>query len=174
LISGKFNDLEPEQLAAAASALITETPRSDAWTNFKPSAAVLDALRPSEDLFGFLFCLKHPQANLALWEAMTVGDCLQRLNLWDLRRKLIKAQNSRAIAIPLLLEVDFIGLVEQWALGMDWENLAKQTSLDEGDLVRLFRRTVDILWQIPQIPHLSPRLKRNARIAVKQMKRFPL
>ena len=105
---------------------------------------------------------------------MTVAYHLQRINLWDLRRKLIKAQNSRTIAIPLWLEVDFMGLVEQWALGMDWENLAKQTSLDEGDLVRLFRRTVDLLWQIPQVPHLSPRLKRNARIAVTMMKRFPL
>lgn len=174
LISGKFNDLEPEQLAAAASALITETPRSDAWSDFKPSPVVLAALRPSNDLFGLLFCLKHPQPPLALWQAMTVADHLQRLNLWDLRRKLIKAQNQRAIAIPLWLEVDFMGLVEQWALGMEWENLCRQTSLDEGDLVRLFRRTVDLLWQIPQVPHLSPRLKRNARIAVQQMKRFPL
>ena len=48
LISGKFNDLEPEQLAAAASALITETPRSDAWTHFAPSPAVRPPYAPAK------------------------------------------------------------------------------------------------------------------------------
>jgi superfamily II RNA helicase len=174
LISGKFNDLSPEQLAAAVSALITETPRSDAWTHIDPPAAVLDCLRPVQDFCLLQIGLKFPQAPPAFWQALVIADDLNQVNLWDLRRKLIKSQNAKAIAIPLCLEVDYIGLVEQWALGMDWENLCQQTSLDEGDLVRLFRRTVDLLWQIPQVPHLSPRLKRNARLAVTQMKRFPL
>ncbi len=38
----------------------------------------------------------------------------------------------------------------------------------------LLRRTVDVLWQIPQIPRVSPVLKDNARLAVTAMKRFPL
>ncbi|MFN9176200.1 MAG: hypothetical protein ACK58N_17290 [Synechocystis sp.] len=173
-ISGKFNDLRPEQLAAAVSALITETPRSDAWAHIHPSPEVLAALRPAQDLSGFIAGLKFSQAPPEFWQALIIADELNQVNLWDLRRKLIKSQNAKAIAIPLWLEVDFMGLVEQWALGMDWENLCQQTSLDEGDLVRLFRRTVDLLWQIPQVPHLSPRLKRNARLAVTQMKRFPL
>lgn len=173
-ISGKFNDLRPEQLAAAVSALITETPRSDAWAHIHPSPEVLAALRPAQDLSGFIAGLKFSQAPPEFWQALVIADELNQVNLWDLRRKLIKSQNAKAIAIPLWLEVDFMGLVEQWALGMDWENLCQQTSLDEGDLVRLFRRTVDLLWQIPQVPHLSPRLKRNARLAVTQMKRFPL
>ncbi|MEY2984905.1 MAG: antiviral protein [Cyanobacteriota bacterium] len=174
LISGKFNDLSPEQLAAAVSALITETPRSDTWTHLQPSPQVLAALRPSQDLALWQMMLKVPSLPQAVWQALVIADELNRVNLWDLRRKLIKSQNAKAIAIPLWLEVDLMGLVEQWATGMDWETLCQQTSLDEGDLVRLFRRTVDLLWQIPQVPHLSPRLKRNARLAVSQMKRFPL
>ncbi|MEB3160386.1 MAG: helicase-related protein, partial [Synechocystis sp.] len=188
LISGKFNDLSPEQLAAAVSALITETPRSDAWTHLDPPAALLASLRPVQDLTLLRIGLKFPQAPPAFWQALVIIDELNQVNLWDLRRKQIQYQNRPFkddqekdkdlddihIDIPLLLEVDFMGLVEQWALGMEWETLCQQTSLDEGDLVRLFRRTVDLLWQIPQIPHLSPRLKRNARLAVSQMKRFPL
>ncbi|MGA1622051.1 MAG: helicase-related protein, partial [Synechocystis sp.] len=174
LISGKFNDLQPEQLAAAVSALITETPRSDTLTHIHPSPEVLAALRPAQDFTLLRLGLKLPSVPPEFWQALVIADELNRVNLWDLRRKLIKSQNAKAIAIPLWLEVDLMGLVEQWAAGMDWENLCQQTSLDEGDLVRLFRRTVDLLWQIPQVPHLSPRLKRNARLAVSQMKRFPL
>jgi superfamily II RNA helicase len=65
-------------------------------------------------------------------------------------------------------------LVEQWALGLTWDELCRQTSLDEGDLVRLLRRTIDLLWQVPQVPHISETLKRNAKQAVAMMKRFPI
>jgi superfamily II RNA helicase len=48
------------------------------------------------------------------------------------------------------------------------------TSLDEGDLVRLLRRTIDILWQIPQITMLSLQLRENAQETLPMLKRFPL
>jgi len=48
------------------------------------------------------------------------------------------------------------------------------TSLDEGDIVRLLRRTIDILWQIPQIPRVSPYLRENANRAIALLKRFPI
>ncbi|NBD31587.1 MAG: hypothetical protein GVY17_01085, partial [Cyanobacteria bacterium] len=47
-------------------------------------------------------------------------------------------------------------------------------SLDEGDLVRILRRTRDFLSQIPHVPHLANSLRTNARLAVEQMERFPV
>ena len=44
MLSGELDDLDTHQLAAACSALVTETPRPDSWTNYKPSAEVLEAL----------------------------------------------------------------------------------------------------------------------------------
>jgi superfamily II RNA helicase len=36
------------------------------------------------------------------------------------------------------------------------------------------RRTIDLLWQVPQVPHISETLKGNAKQAVTMMKRFPI
>ena len=70
--------------------------------------------------------------------------------------------------------MDLLGLIEQWALGATWDELCSNTSLDEGDLVRILRRTIDLLWQIPQAPRVANGLKENARKAVSLMKRFPI
>jgi superfamily II RNA helicase len=78
------------------------------------------------------------------------------------------------LAIPVWLESKFIGLVEQWTLGQEWNKVCENTSLDEGDLVRIFRRTVDVLWQIPQIPGIGGELRENAKKAIVAMKRFPV
>jgi superfamily II RNA helicase len=175
LMSGKFTNLAPHQLAAAMSGLITETLRPDTWSRYAPPPDVLAALRPSQDLHLLYFLLRFPAiVNLTLWELGILAYYLGRTNLWEVRRKLIQSQKRYAITIPLWLEVELLGLVEQWALGITWDELCRQTSLDEGDLVRLLRRTIDLLWQVPQVPHISETLKRNAKQAVAMMKRFPI
>ncbi|MGL4621312.1 MAG: hypothetical protein ACRCZS_19995, partial [Chroococcidiopsis sp.] len=52
--------------------------------------------------------------------------------------------------------------------------LCANTSLDEGDVVRLLRRTLDLLSQIPHVPFLSESLRRNAYRAIQLMDRFPV
>jgi superfamily II RNA helicase len=64
--------------------------------------------------------------------------------------------------------------VEQWALETEWADLASNTSMDEGDIVRMMRRTLDILSQIPYVPHASRTLKDNAVRAVQLIDRFPI
>ncbi|MGF1481232.1 MAG: DEAD/DEAH box helicase [Cyanophyceae cyanobacterium] len=150
LASGALNDLEPPHLAAALCALITETPRPDTWTDYLPSPEVLEALgvRKSEPSPG--------------------------VNLWEMRRQLNQIQNRYAVAMPVWLERHLSGVVEQWALGTEWNDLCEATSLDEGDIVRMLRRTVDLLWQVPQVPGLSSTLVNNAKAAIAAMKRFPV
>ena len=48
------------------------------------------------------------------------------------------------------------------------------TSLDEGDVVRILRRTVDLLAQVPYCEAISEQLRRNARLALKAINRFPV
>ena len=91
-----------------------------------------------------------------------------------LRRDLFKLQRRYQVALPVWLEMELIGLVEQWALGLSWQELCAHTSLDEGDIVRLLRRTVDFLSQIPHVPHLSQELKRNTERAIQLIDRFPV
>jgi superfamily II RNA helicase len=64
------------------------------------------------------------------------------------------------------MEYDLTGLVESGHVGEQWPQLCANTSLDEGDIVRVLRRTVDLLSQIPHIPHVSDSLQRNAYRAI--------
>lgn len=146
-MSGLLNHLEPHQLAAAVSAVITETLRPDTWTNYLPSPEVLSLFRESPE-YG--------------------------VSLGEMRRLLNQTQRRYQITIPVWLELELIGLVEQWALGGDWQELCENTSLDEGDLVRLLRRTIDLLWQIPQTPGIYGSLITTAKEAIIQLKRFPI
>jgi hypothetical protein len=66
------------------------------------------------------------------------------------------------------------GLVAAWARGTPWRDLIANTSLDEGDVVRVMRRTVDLLAQIPYCEAISERLRSNARKALKTINRFPV
>jgi superfamily II RNA helicase len=147
LMSGELACLSPPHLAAAVCALITETPRPDSWTNYPPPQEVLAAFQQTE------------------W---------QTNSLREIRRQLFQLQKRCDITIPVWLESKFIGLVEQWTLGLDWNELCENTNLDEGDIVRLLRRTIDILWQIPHVPGISDSLRLNAKMAIAQMKRFPI
>ena len=140
LRSGHLDELTPSYLAAAACALITETPRPDSESDFLPPMPVINALS----------------------------------ELRGTRRELFQTQRRHRVAIPLWLEPDLIGLVEQWVEGIDWNELCEATSLDEGDLVRILRRTRDFLSQIPHVPHLAGSLRTKARLAVEQMERFPV
>ena len=69
---------------------------------------------------------------------------------------------------------ELIGLVEAWARGCAWTDLISNTSLDEGDVVRILRRTNDLLSQIPYCEAVSRQLRNNAKAAMKLMDRFPV
>lgn len=96
-------------------------------------------------------------------------------SLKRIRRHLFQCQRRHQVFhMPIWLEDDLSGLVEQWALEIEWEDLENSTSLDSGDLVRLTRRTLDLLSQIPHAPHLSRHLKEGAREAQRMLDRFPV
>lgn len=90
------------------------------------------------------------------------------------RRALIRVQRQHGVEAPIWQERKLAGLVEHWALGMEWPELVGSTSLDEGDLVRLMRRTLDFLSQVPHMPHLPASLKENARRSRQLLDRFPI
>jgi superfamily II RNA helicase len=151
--SGELERLEPQQLAAAIAALITETPRPDSWCEYLPSQAVIEALGVKK---------RDPQ------------DDLRTSSLRELRPHLFQTQRRYGVSFPVWREYELVGVVEQWAQGQDWQELCASTNLDEGDIVRMLRRTVDLLWQIPQIPDISEVLENHARLAIAGMKRFPV
>ncbi len=94
--------------------------------------------------------------------------------LRGIRRRLFQLQRKHQVVLPVWLEYELVGLVEQWAMGIDWLELCANTSLDEGDVVRILRRTLDFLSQIPHVPHVSSQLKIQAREAIALLDRFPV
>jgi superfamily II RNA helicase len=94
--------------------------------------------------------------------------------LRGIRRQLFQLQRRHEVVIPIWLETDLVGLVEQWALEMEWTELCRHTSLDEGDIVRMMRRTIDLLCQIPYAPFIPETLRQSARQAIQLMDRFPV
>ncbi|MEM8545873.1 MAG: RNA helicase [Cyanobacteria bacterium P01_H01_bin.119] len=94
--------------------------------------------------------------------------------LRNLRRDIFKHQRRRNIAMPVWLEYELVSLVEQWAMQVEWPELCANTSLDEGDIVRVLRRTLDFLSQIPHVPHLPDALRQSARQAKDAIDRFPV
>ena len=152
-MSHRLDFLAPQHLAGVITALITEPPRFDAYVNYQPSPEVLDALG-LEKIDEFNDNPEH--------------------ELWEIRRKLYQAQTRRNIAMPVWLERGMIGLAEAWCLGVEWDEICSMTTLDEGDIVRILRRTVDVLWQIPQIPRIETNLVKTAKEAIAKMKRFPI
>ncbi len=138
--SGELDNLDPQHLAAAIAALVTETPRPDSRVSFELSNEVAEALS----------------------------------NLRGIRRTMFQLQRRYNVTLPMWLEFELIALVEQWALGMEWIELCESTSLDEGDVVRILRRTLDLLSQIPHVPYLSQSLQSNANRAMQLIDRFPV
>ena len=153
-ISGELEHLEPHHLAATVCALITETPRADVWCDFPPPPEVLEVLGVKKSAAGKSQDTTH--------------------TIREIRTRLFQVQRRHGVGLPVWREYGLVGLAEQWALGMDWQDLCDSVSLAEGDIVRMLRRTVDVLSQIPQIPDISSTLSNNAREANAMMKRFPI
>ena len=152
-VSGELEYLEPQHLAATVGALITETPRADVWCDYPPPQEVLEALGVKKRFS----------------EEETSTSTLR-----EIRTHLFQVQRRHGVSLPVWREYELVGLCEKWALGMDWNELCESTYLAEGDIVRMLRRTVDVLLQIPQIPNISSILSNNARDAALMMKRFPI
>ncbi len=139
-LSGELDNLDPQHLATACAALVTENSRPDSRVSFNISPTVEDALS----------------------------------GLRGIRRQLFQLQKRHNVIIPIWLEYDLVGLIEQWALGMEWTELCRNTTLDEGDVVRIARRTLDLLSQIPHIPYLPNSIRQNANRAMQLIDRFPV
>ena len=78
------------------------------------------------------------------------------------------------MVVPAWWEPELMGLVEAWARGCEWTDLIANTSLDEGDVVRIMRRTVDLLAQVPYCEAISEQLRSKARQALRAINRFPV
>lgn len=169
---GCLEEAKPTPLGQVAAAIRGD---NELWLGLALASGELDGLDPhhlAAVCAALVTEVSRPDSWTRYDASVEVEEALAGLR--GIRRELFKLQRRYQVALPVWLETDWIGLVEQWALGTDWTELCAHTSLDEGDVVRILRRTVDFLSQIPHVPYLSKDFKDNAMRAIQLIDRFPV
>ena len=170
-----LNELIPTNLGQIAASLRGE---NELWLGLSLASGVLDNLDP-QHLAAVVAALvtETPRPDTFVKFSLSSEADEAWSGLQKIRRSVLKVQYRHGVALPVGLEnryINLISVVEQWALGIDWTELCENTTLDEGDVVRILRRTLDLLSQIPHVPNLSSALYRNAQRAMQLIDRFPV
>ncbi|HLP89650.1 MAG TPA: RNA helicase [Nostocaceae cyanobacterium] len=170
-----LNELVPTELGQIAAALRGE---NELWLGLVLASEELDNLDPHH-LAAVVAALvtEAPRPDTKVNFPLSPEVDQAWLSLQKIRRSVFKVQHRYGVNLPVGLENRYtflIALVEQWALGKEWAELCANTTLDEGDVVRILRRTLDLLSQIPHVPNLSSTLRRNAQRAMQLIDRFPV
>ncbi|GFY88374.1 DEAD/DEAH box helicase [Actinidia rufa] len=136
--------LKPAQFAAVCGSLVSEGIKVRPWKN-----------------------------NSYIYEPSTT--VIEVINFLDEQRSsLLQLQEKHGVSIPCCLDTQFSGMVEAWASGLTWREIMMDCAMDDGDLARLLRRTIDLLAQIPKLPDIDPLLQSNAMTASNVMDRPPI
>lgn len=92
----------------------------------------------------------------------------------EIRRKISSMQKEYDIDTPMYINSYYCPLIEQWIQNTPWEDISKQAETSEGDIVRVFKRTVDVLRQLTILPEVSDAFKNTAREAMQGILKEPV
>ena len=94
----------------------------------------------------------------------------------DIRRKIFLLERDNNIQNPMYINSEYCYFIEYWIganLNPDndnlqtWENMFSESDISQGDVVRTFKRTIDVLRQLTILEGISDNLKQNAKEAIK-------
>ena len=138
---------------------------SDALQNLSPAqlAAVVSAITTEEQRTDMMY-------GLPLSEPVRKSLNLIR----NIRRKIDKVQKHYSVEAPLYINPFYSSLIELWVDGAEWETIAESLDIGEGDIVRSFKRTVDVLRQFTTIDNVPEWLVFTAREAIDKILREPV
>src|SRR5574344_2367860 len=92
----------------------------------------------------------------------------------NIKRRIEKIQNDYEVTSPMYINSYYSSMIEMWVNGADWESIMSEVEMGEGDVVRVFKRTVDVLRQLCVIDNISEALVQTARTAVDGILREPI
>lgn len=169
---GALDDARPTPVGQTAAALRAD---NELWLGLAFGSGHFDAIEP-QGLAAICCALVSEPPRPDSWTNYEPSPAtLEALKaIKPLRRELFQVQRHHKVAMPVWLEADLVGVVEQWVLGTDWNELCENTSQDEGDVVRVLRRTMDVLSQIPHVPFIAESIQTSAQQALRAMRRFPV
>lgn len=102
----------------------------------------------------------------------TVKKTLNKIK--DLRKKLHNIQRDNKIEAPMYINPYFSSVIEAWVNGAQWQGLFEGLDVSEGDVVRTFKRTIDVLRQLSIVDNVSSQLSETAKEAIKAINREPV
>ncbi len=100
----------------------------------------------------------------------------------EIKRKIFLLERDENIENPMNLHSQFSSMIEYW-VNSDFEGnnsfeafeqMIADSQFSAGDLVRAFKRTVDILRQIMSVENVSESLETTARAAIRSINREPI
>ena len=94
--------------------------------------------------------------------------------LKNVRKKIAVVQRDYDIDTEMYINSYYSPLIEMWVEGMSWEELSTMTQSSEGDVVRVFKRTIDILRQIANAEYINPQLNETAKNAINAILKEPI
>ena len=169
---GCLDDLELTDIGKSVGSLRTE---NELWVGLVLISGYLDNLNPP-DLGAVIQSICVEARRPDLWcnfkPSRNVFDIFDELE--GLKKLILTKQNKFLIDMPVILEKESIGIISEWANGRQWKDIIFNTSLDEGDVVRVIRRTIDLLSQIQYCTGVSNKLKKNAKLTLKAINRYPV
>ncbi len=135
---------------------------------------VLENLTPSQ-LAGVICALTTEELRIEIPYIPFSEPVRKTLNqIRNIKRKLEKVQSKYDIEAPLYINPYFSSLIELWVEGAEWETVSEQIEIGEGDIVRAFKRVVDVLRQLTTIDNIPETLVFTAREAIEKIQRPPV
>ena len=138
-------------------------------------SGVLDGLTPAE-LASVICAITTEEMRADLYSQLPLSpNVRKRLNkIKDIRRDLDKKQKNHDVEDPMYVNGFYSPLIEMWATGSEWDDIIDQVDMGEGDIVRCFKRVIDVLRQFCTISNIPEDLVFTAREAIELIQKSPI
>lgn len=138
-------------------------------------SGVLDGLTPAE-LASVICAITTEDMRADLYSQLPLSpNVRKRLNkIKDIRRDLDKKQKNHDVDDPMYVNGFYSPLIEMWATGSEWDDIIDQVDMGEGDIVRCFKRVIDVLRQFCTISNIPEDLVFTAREAIELIQKSPI
>ena len=92
----------------------------------------------------------------------------------DIKRRVDKVQTEYNVDDCMYLNSFYSVLIEMWVNGAEWEDIMNEVEQGEGDVVRCFKRVIDVLRQLTTIDNVPESIVFTAREAIDAIQREPI
>ena len=121
---------------------------------------------------GALCCDSNRPTSCVYGPSEELDEVLESLAPYGSRVASLQFENQ--MDAPVNLSRPVAALVEAWAAGSSWDQVRRDTNLDEGDIARVFRRTAELLAQVPRAREIPAETRRAAAKAATLVLRPPI